>query len=64
MTEQNETAKERFSKLAAEAVDWWLIGAKAKDAGATDIASVCESNRKYCETQAELARTEINQQES
>lgn len=56
MTEPNETAKQQFSKYASEAVDWWLTGAKAKDLGATDIADMCERNRKYCETQAELAR--------
>ena len=51
-----ETGKERFSRYAAESVDWWILEVAAKEQGETEIAERCEGHRKFCESQAELAR--------
>lgn len=51
-----ETGKERFSRYAAESVDWLMLEVAAKEQGATEIAERCEGHRKFCESQAELAR--------
>jgi hypothetical protein len=56
--------QDNFSYYSAQAVKTWILEEQARECGEDEMANHLESSRKFCESQANLAKQAMEREES
>jgi hypothetical protein len=50
------TNQDNFSYYSAQVIETWILEKQARECGEDEMANHLESSRKFCESQANLAK--------